>query len=263
MDPELKDRIRRTPNRMELLEAENKRLREACAAAMLKIESLEGYFPGDSSAACDEWELCRKALEAHSSLPRPAHCFVVASPVSVAPAWGTSCDCQRSPLFNVKQVEELLPGHAYYSCYSCGRVHERIAEPPRPDRPPDALADNALENRAEIDKPQTIEQAEALVLGLATEFQAYGAMIAKCREAWSKSLRKQYGIEDGGWDVTRDQALAVLDAEVARLREALTDLMWRFDDDDSDPHAPKEADADILQARKALEASNDHKAAAD
>jgi hypothetical protein len=42
-------------------------------------------------------------------------------------------------------------------------------------------------------------------------------------------------------------------AENARLREALQGLMWRFEDDDTDPHAPEEKAPDILAARAALE----------
>jgi hypothetical protein len=38
----------------------------------------------------------------------------------------------------------------------------------------------------------------------------------------------------------------------ADLLEALRDLMWRFEDDDTDPHATKESAPDILAARAAI-----------
>ena len=43
-----------------------------------------------------------------------------------------------------------------------------------------------------------------------------------------------------------------LKADNERLRAALSDLMWRFDDDGSDPHDKRETAPDILAARVIL-----------
>ena len=47
-------------------------------------------------------------------------------------------------------------------------------------------------------------------------------------------------------------ANALLFAASPDLAEAMEGLMWRFDDDDSDPHEPEETAPDILAARAAL-----------
>lgn len=47
-------------------------------------------------------------------------------------------------------------------------------------------------------------------------------------------------------------SLTALRQATERVQSALRDLMWRFDDDDEDPHAPAETAPDILQARRVL-----------
>ncbi len=74
-------------------------------------------------------------------------------------------------------------------------------------------------------EPQTIEEAEAQVLRLAGKWHAYGAMIHQCREAWNKSLQEAYGLPDGVWDVTRDLAMAKLQARLSAARAKVEGIL--------------------------------------
>ena len=71
----------------------------------------------------------------------------------------------------------------------------------------------------------TLKGAEAQVLELARHHHAYGAMIYKIREAWAEDIERKYGIQDGAWNVRRDQALALAEAERDLLAAALRELV--------------------------------------
>lgn len=65
-----------------------------------------------------------------------------------------------------------------------------------------------------------------------TEYQALLAW--RARDAWWGDLQP------------------VAETRIANLTTALEDLMWRFEDDDSDPYNPEDVAPDVVQARAEL-----------